>query len=45
VAQERTMLGKSSIDWLNIARVGTVADKTGVFPPKVWYFQALRLGH
>ena len=32
------MLGKSSIDWLNSARVRTVGDKTGVFSPKIWYF-------
>jgi len=43
VAQERTMLGKSSIDWLHIARVRTAGEKTGVFPPEICYFQALRL--
>ena len=37
------MLGKSNIDWLQIARVRTAGEETGVFPPNICYFQALRL--
>ena len=39
------MLGKSNIYWLHIARVRTAGEETGVFSPKICYFQVLRLKH